>query len=334
MNGQPHEPEMDPNAINPNAVSLYGQTDAMDDFPVLKAFQQYIDSEQAKARKRLISLGIFFGVLMGAVIAVFLVMLFNITERNQSLNDRLIEFAMKERDRPQQPVVVQPPVQQDNTAILSLTAKIEEMQNKLIESQKKAEAAERAQKAAAEAAAAALAPKTPSPQELEIERLKTLLNAEKEKVAAEKAKQREAELEAYRRKHYPECYAQPKPVAAPAKTKPRRPVIVEDDDEEEVEPIRINPRKILDGKAIRYFDDEDEDVEGDQPMSRPAAKKAETPPSPKPETKPAAKVPAEQAAEPTKPTAAPAKTAEQKTETKPYTIPVEVKGKTSNWFLP
>ena len=330
MNGQPHEPEMDPNAINPNAVSLYGQTDAMDDFPVLKAFQQYIDSEQAKARKRLISLGIFFGVLMGAVIAVFLVMLFNITERNQSLNDRLIEFAMKERDRPQQPVVVQPPVQQDNTAILSLTAKIEEMQNKLIESQKKAEAAERAQKAAAEAAAAALAPKTPSPQELEIERLKTLLNAEKEKVAAEKAKQREAELEAYRRKHYPECYAQPKPVAAPAKPKPRRPVIIEDDDEAELEPIRINPHKILNGKAIRYFDDEDEDVEVDQPKE----KKSDTPPSPKSETKPAPKVPAAQPTEQTKPVAVPAQNAEPKTETKPYSIPVEVKGKTSNWFLP
>ena len=45
-------PEVDP-AIPPrNAVSVYSQ-DAMDDFPVLKAFQQYIDAEQAKARKRL-----------------------------------------------------------------------------------------------------------------------------------------------------------------------------------------------------------------------------------------------------------------------------------------
>ena len=37
-----------------NAVSVYGQTDGLDDFPVLKAFQQYIDSEQAKARKRMV----------------------------------------------------------------------------------------------------------------------------------------------------------------------------------------------------------------------------------------------------------------------------------------
>ena len=31
------------------AVSVYGAADALDDFPVLKAFQQYIDAEQAKA---------------------------------------------------------------------------------------------------------------------------------------------------------------------------------------------------------------------------------------------------------------------------------------------
>ena len=60
-----------------NAVSVYTQ-DAMDDFPVLKAFQQYIDAEQAKARKRLLSLGIFFGILTGAIIAVFVVMLLTV----------------------------------------------------------------------------------------------------------------------------------------------------------------------------------------------------------------------------------------------------------------
>ena len=61
-------PEIDPE-IPENAVSLYGQTDAMDDFPVLKAFQQYIDSEQAKARKRMLMLCIFFGILMTVVIS-------------------------------------------------------------------------------------------------------------------------------------------------------------------------------------------------------------------------------------------------------------------------
>ena len=89
--------------INPeipgNAVSIYSQSDAMDDFPVLKAFQQYIDAEHAKARKRLISLGIFFGIFTGVIISIFVVLLMNVSARNQALNDRLIDFAMKDRDR-------------------------------------------------------------------------------------------------------------------------------------------------------------------------------------------------------------------------------------------
>ena len=104
----------------------------MDDFPVLKAFQQYIDSEQAKARKRMLMLCIFFGALMVIVISVFLMLLLNVSSRNQSLNDRLVEYAMKERERMSTPIVVQQPQhQQDNSAILALTAKIEDLQKKL-----------------------------------------------------------------------------------------------------------------------------------------------------------------------------------------------------------
>jgi hypothetical protein len=172
-----HIPGIDPTIPPQNAMSVYSQ-DAMDDFPVLKAFQQYIDAEQAKARKRLLSLGIFFGILTGAIIAVFVVMLLNMTVRNQQLNDRLVEFAMKDRDR-QSAVVVQPP--QDNSAIVALTAKLDELQKKLDESRAKAEkeaavAAERARREAAK-------PKGPTPEELEIKRLTALLNAEREKAA-------------------------------------------------------------------------------------------------------------------------------------------------------
>lgn len=292
-------PEMDSNS---NAVSIYGQDDAMEDFPVLKAFQQYMDSEQSKSRKRLIYLGVFFGVLMGIVIAVFLVMLFTISQRNQTLNDRLIDFAMKERETSHTPVVVQqPPVQQqqDSLALISLTSKIDDLQRKLVDSQRKTEDFEKAQqKVAAEAAAAAAAAvkkqtevqqvqltspsPSPSAQELEIERLKLLLDAEKAKVAAEKEKlaaekerqkkaEREAELEAYRRKHYPELYEQPKPI----RKKSRRPVRIEEDEDEDV----IEPEKesnvSLPKRAIQYFDEEDEDVDEPQPVptSKPAVTK-------------------------------------------------------------
>ena len=53
---------------NPNAISLFGQATNANDFPVLKAFQEYIDAEQAKARKRMLGLSIFFVVLLVAVV--------------------------------------------------------------------------------------------------------------------------------------------------------------------------------------------------------------------------------------------------------------------------
>ena len=192
-------PEIDPE-IPENAVSVYGQSDAMDDFPVLKAFQQYIDAEQAKARKRMLMLCVFFGVMMIIVIAVFLAMLLNVSARNQSLNDRLVEYAMKDRERASSPIVVQPPQQPDNSAILALTVKLEEMQKKLEADREKAEEAKR------QAAIEASKPKGPTLEELEIKRLKALLAAEKEKQKAESERLRQIELEEYRRKHYPEFY--------------------------------------------------------------------------------------------------------------------------------
>lgn len=189
--------------FNPRAVSVYGAGDAMDDFPVLKAFQQYIDAEHAKARKRLLAMAVFFGAFTLVVVAVFVVLLVSASNRNQRLNDRLVEFAMKERSSGSQ-VVVQPP--QDTSAVLALTAKIEEMNRKLSETQAKADKAVAEAEEKVRQAEAAAAPRQPTAEELEIAKLKAQLAAEREKASAEKARQREAELEAYRRKHYPELY--------------------------------------------------------------------------------------------------------------------------------
>ena len=301
MNQSDGIPEVDPE-IPENAVRLYGESDAMDDFPVLKAFQQYIDAEQSKARKRMLILCVFFGVLMTVVIAVFLALLLNVSSRNQSLNDRLIEYAMKERERMASPIVVQPPQQQqDSSAILVLTTKLEELQKKLDANRAKEEAQRQAEIDAAK-------PKGPTPEELEIKRLNALLAAEKEKRAAEKAKmdaekerQRQIELEEYRRKHYPELYEKK----------------VQDDDEcENSQPQerRIHPRNarpktdrdtahkdllreideiLSDGDAITYYD-EDDDV--------PKKKKASAPSAPAPR--------------------------------KEYSIPVDVRGSSSRWSVP
>jgi len=253
---KPEIPEVDTSEVRQTAVSVYG--DAMDDFPVLKAFQQYIDAEQARARKRLLSLGIFFGVLMLFVIAVFVVMLHGASQRNQMLNDRLVEYAMRDRDR-QSAVVVQPPVQQDHSAILALTAKIEDMQQKMLDSQKRAEEAEKArQEAVAKAAEEAKKPKAPSAEEVEIRRLRTLLAAEKEKLAsereklaAEQARRRQDEIEAYRRKQYPELYETEKPKSKITTKTVRLPKVEEVADDEADDDDELD-----DSSAISYFNEE------------------------------------------------------------------------------
>ena len=183
--------------IPPNSVSLYSQDGNLDDFPVLRAFQQYIDAEQTKARKRMLMLGIFFGVMMLVVIAIFVSLLVGVSERNQQLNDRLVEYAMRNQQAVVQPtaVIAQPQANAgDAAALAALTAKLNEVQAKL--------------KAAEEAA------KGPSPEEIEIKRLKALLAAEKEQAAVEKERRRQEELEAYRRKYYPELYER-RPVKTP-----------------------------------------------------------------------------------------------------------------------
>lgn len=304
MNDNPI-PGVDQTVPPQNAVSVYSQ-DAMDDFPVLKAFQQYIDAEQAKARKRVLSLGIFFGILTGAIIAVFVALLMNMTMRNQQLNDRLVEYAMKDRDRP--PVVVQPAPQSDNSAFFaSLVAKLEALQGKIAEGQ--AKKTEETAKPAAEAPKAA-APEKSSAEAKEIERLRALLMAEREKAAVEKERLRQAELEAYRRKHYPEYYRkleqqraepEPRPVVRPRREKTP---------DEEIEDILKEADKDDKYEAITYFDDDKTETK-----PKPAAREKPTAkPKPAEEEKPAA---AEKPAEPA------------------YSIPVDVK-KTPRrtWRLP
>ena len=87
------------------AVSIFGQAQGMNDFPVLKAFQEYIDAEQTKARRRMLGLSIFFVVLLAIVVVTFTLIVLGVINRNQTLSDRLLELAMQK----QQPQVVNPP---------------------------------------------------------------------------------------------------------------------------------------------------------------------------------------------------------------------------------
>jgi len=174
--------------IPQNAVSIYGQNDGVDDFPVLKAFQQYIDAEQAKARKRILALGVFFGIVLFAVIVVFMVLLSSINSRNQLLSDRLVDYAMKESER-----------RQPNTAVVQSAETINAMKDAFLSFQTQmAEAAKASGRNESEGRSKEV--------DESLRKEKALLAAEKERLAIEKERLHQIEIDRQRRKLYPELY--------------------------------------------------------------------------------------------------------------------------------
>ncbi len=292
MNNGANMPNGD-TSIPPNAVSLYGQNDAMDDFPVLKAFQQYIDAEQAKAQKRMTTVCVFFAIIMAIVIGVFVMLLLNVSQHNSSLNDQLLQFMMKDRDRP---AVAQTGTQDATVKMLTdsmanLQKQMSEQQMKLIEQQAKlfeqqAKAAEeKAKRASGSPSSPAVDPAVEAKAKADSAKLKKALaqlEAEKEKLAKEKEALRREKVELHRRKLYPDYYAKqeaaerraaapepddaepdvedeaPAPTPPPTpKPKARRAASANDDDLDEL--LNIKPEVRKDG-SIRYFQDDETDV--------------------------------------------------------------------------
>lgn len=77
-------------------------------FPVLKAFQDYLEMERQQARKRLVTLTVFFVSLMTLVVAGFIVafifMLSNASkneDKHQARVDRLLEEVLQQRKAPE-----------------------------------------------------------------------------------------------------------------------------------------------------------------------------------------------------------------------------------------
>ena len=226
-----------------NQVTVFGQIDPNEEFPVLKAFQQYITEEQNKARRRMIGLCCFFTVLMVVVIAVFMMMMFQLSSRTQALNDRLVELAMRSTQvQPAQaPVIVQPATPQPQPAnaasMRDVTEALAALQQQLAEQQRLAEAAmQKAQESV----------DRPTPEELavigqETDKLKKVkermdkerakleaerqrMSEERRKLKEEKERQRQEEVERQRRRLYPEYYAKQEQQAA-RETQPATPAV-------------------------------------------------------------------------------------------------------------
>ena len=251
-----------------NAVSIYGQNDAMDDFPVLKAFQQYIDNEQEKARKRMMGLGFLFAFVLVSVIAVFAIMMNSINRRNQELSEkhqelsnRLLEYAMKERDRA--PVVVTPPTNGSDAALKAVTESLVALQKEILEQKKQQTAVEAARNPSA---VDAEYEKVIRDEAEKMKRARALLRAEQEQLAAEKERLHREEVERQRRRLYPEYYEnedrqalppqpQANPLPRPQQPAPKPSVQPPAQEKPSIPADAIDPSKVDEDNAIDYFSD-------------------------------------------------------------------------------
>ena len=233
----PDIPEPQEAAPATNAVSLFGQGGGANDFPVLKAFQEYIYAEQAKARKRMFGLSIFFIVLLIVVVVTFTIVITSVIGRNQALSDRLLDIALRERAPATQPVVnvqspapapVVQPVLQHSAESAELARLREELQRQKEERQVEQAKRDKEQidSLKAQLAKAQQQPVAPTPvvvttsptpivqpaaESAELARLREELRREKEARKAEQDKRekekKEAEKEAFLRRQYPDYYA-------------------------------------------------------------------------------------------------------------------------------
>lgn len=259
------------------ALRVFEQANGMNDFPVLKAFQEYIEAEQARARKRTLGLSIFFVVLLIVVVVTFSVImaavinrdqlrLSEIATRNQALSDKLLDIALRERTPAAQPVVN---VQQPPTAHPGAGAALRPVLERL---ESLAEALKSQSARPATPPPAAAAPVSPAVaaeldaarrQQDELARQRAAVAAERARLKEEQEQLRRARVEQHRRRLYPEHYAREDALMAPppADMKPKTAVV-------KPAPAAPTPQKkpavreapavdLKTAKPISYFDEDD-----------------------------------------------------------------------------
>ena len=220
-----------------SSLSIVPSDGNSNEFPVLKAFQEYIDAEQAKARKRMLGLSVFFIVLLLVVVVTFVLILTTMVNRNQALSDRLLDYALKEREKapqvvvqqpqpaaaPAQPAVQQPSIHDILKPFLERLEREQAAMKELYEKRQKEyerqqKEQERLQKEA-EARAAA------REKAREAEMRKAQAELEKERARVQRENDRQAEIERHRRRLYPEYYRSQEQPAKPVPPPPSAPAL-------------------------------------------------------------------------------------------------------------
>lgn len=72
-------------------------------FPVLKAFQDYLEAERSQARRRVMQLSVFFAVLMGVVVTGFLTAGIFMWRNMAAVQNKLLDVALAVREPAPQP---------------------------------------------------------------------------------------------------------------------------------------------------------------------------------------------------------------------------------------
>ncbi len=303
-------PKIPPQADRTTALSLFDQAGGMNDFPVLKAFQEYIEAEQARSRKRMLGLSVFFIVLLLVVVITFSLIITAvisrdqqnmsaIAARNQELSDKLLDIALRERTVPQQPVVnVQPALPQhpsvpqpsQDAALKPLLDKIEKLTTtissgsqqpnvqpvQVIQPQQIQQAVESPELIRMREE---LRRQKEAVERIHAERAK--VKAEQQQLQQEREKLRQAQIEQHRRRLYPEHYAREdaQKVAAPVPPAPKPAAKVESP-KSAPKPKPVVDAKPVDLKTVKpisYFDE----PEAKSPAALPAKPKPTSPSKPK-----------------------------------------------------
>ncbi len=246
-----------------NPLSLVPSEGNANEFPVLKAFQEYIDAEQAKARKRMLGLSVFFIVLLSVVVVTFVLILTTVLNRNQSLSDRLLDYALREREKisvVQAPAPAAAPQSQPSADIVKTL--IERMEKE----QAEMKAAFEKQRKDAERNAA----EQERARNEEMTRIRAELAKEREN--AKREAKRKSEIERHRRRLYPDYYRMEEasddlPIPPPASAYKRRiqPVETPSSSHATVEGQLPHAQKrkpaspLSDIKPVTYFNVDDDD---------------------------------------------------------------------------
>jgi hypothetical protein len=105
------EYEHEPAETGGGLVAMYNAASHAnaESFPVLKAFQDYLEAERAQARKRVMQLSVFFAVLMGVVVTGFIFAGIFMVRNMASVQNKLLDVALAQKTPP--PAAPAPAVQ-------------------------------------------------------------------------------------------------------------------------------------------------------------------------------------------------------------------------------